>query len=73
MKAIFLCERTEKILKVYDESARARLKDLVGMDERIYTKQEILENPDGFREVEWVFSTQELLVLVRFTYKLCRL
>ena len=57
MKAIFLCERTEKILKVYDESARARLKDLVGMEDRIYTKKEILENPDGFREVEWVFST----------------
>lgn len=57
MKAILLCETTNKIFKVYDEEARAALCSLCGLEETVYTKADLLADPARFSEVELVFST----------------
>ena len=57
MKAIFLCETTSKIYKVYDAASRAALLSLVGLEDTVYTRAELLADPARFREVEMIFST----------------
>lgn len=57
MKAIFLCETTSKIYKVYDATSRAALLSLVGLEDTVYTRAELLADPARFREVEMIFST----------------
>ena len=63
MKAIFLCEKSDKIFRVFDEEIRARLKALTGIEERVYTKAELLQDPASFSEVETVFSTWNMPVM----------
>ena len=57
MKAIFLCQNSDKIFSVYDEKTVEELQNLLGIEKRRYTKAEVLENPDAFKNVEFVFST----------------
>jgi len=45
MKRIYLCEDAQSIKRIY------------GAEERVYTKAELLENPQRFQETEHIFST----------------
>ena len=71
MKAIFLCEKSDKIFRVFDEEIRARLKALTGIEERVYTKAELLQDPASFSEVETVFSTWNMPVMTEEEIKTC--
>ena len=57
MKAIFLCEKDDKIFKVYDEETIRELQTLVGIEKALYSKADILNAPEAFSDVELVFST----------------
>lgn len=57
MKAIFLCESTEVIFRVYDEQTLLRLHELTGIEKKAYTKADILGVPSRFEDVEFLFST----------------
>ena len=57
MKAIFLCEKGYHCREVYAKSAVARLRELTGLEETVYTKEDLLAEPDRFADVELIFST----------------
>lgn len=57
MKAIFLCENTDKIFKVFVDETISELNKLTGIEKRIYSKEEILSDPNAFLDVEFIFST----------------
>ena len=57
MKAIFLCKNTDKIFRVFDAQCASALSALTGVEQKIYTKTDIEENPAAFAEAEIIFST----------------
>ena len=57
MKAIFLCQQTDKIWKIYNDETIEALKGIVNIEKRIYSKEELLASPESFCNVEIVFST----------------
>ena len=57
MRAIFLCEKDDKIFKVYDEKAVCELQTLTDIEKKVYTKAEVISRPPLFSEVEFIFST----------------
>lgn len=57
MKALFLCETTDKIFRVYDTETVRSLKALVEIEEKVYTKADVLADPNMFSDVEYIFST----------------
>ena len=57
MKAIFLCEKSIKIFRVYDPETCVALQALTGMEKNLYTKADILNDPAKFADVEFAFST----------------
>ena len=63
MKAIFLCEKSDSIFRVYDEAALCELQRLVKIEKHRYTKADLLSDPARFAEVEAVFSTWGMPVL----------
>jgi phosphoglycerate dehydrogenase-like enzyme len=71
MKAIFLCEESDNIFKVYDESTANALQKLIGIEKNIYTKSNILENPASFANVEFIFSTWGMPTFTEEEIKAC--
>ena len=71
MKAIFLCEKPELVREAYDTSVRGELRSLTGMTETVYTKAELLDEPERFAEVEAVFSTWGMPVMTEEEIRLC--
>ena len=57
MKAIFLCERSEKIFSVYSPRTVSGLQKLTDIENKIYTKADVLSQPSLFADVEIAFST----------------
>ena len=57
MKAIFLCEKTDKIFSVYNAKTVCDLQEQIGIEKRIYTKSDVLDDPSSFSKVEFIFST----------------
>ncbi len=57
MKAIFLCEKKDKIFSVYAEETVCALQELTDIEKNIYTKEDLLREPDLFSKVEIIFST----------------
>ena len=57
MKAIFLCERNDKIFKVYDPETVCKLQKIIQIENKIYTKADVISDPRSFGDVEVVFST----------------
>ena len=57
MKTIFLCDSAYNFDRVYDGSIRARMQTLTDIENRCYTKADVLSCPARFAEVEIVFST----------------
>lgn len=65
MRAIFLCEKTDKIFSVYNSVTLSELRELIDIDKRIYTKAEVLSDPEGFLNVEYIFSTWGMPVFTK--------
>ena len=57
MKAIFLCERTDRIFQVFDADICEKLHALTGIEKKQYTKADVLADPKQFADVEFIFST----------------
>jgi phosphoglycerate dehydrogenase-like enzyme len=57
MKAIFLCEKTDKLFSVYAPETVCALQGLTSIEKRVYTKAEVLGNPSLFQNTEYIFST----------------
>jgi len=57
MKAIFLCEKNDKIFSVYTPKTVYELQKLTEIEPKIYTKSDVLCDPTRFSNVEIVFST----------------
>lgn len=57
MKAVFLCDVPDNPVRVYSEQTICELKKLTGLENTVYSKQEVLEKKDLFRDTEYVFST----------------
>ena len=57
MKAIFLCENSNNMFKVYDKTSVAELQALVGIENKIYSKADVLADADSFADTELIFST----------------
>ena len=57
MKAIFLNQYEKQIRRVYDDGVMMRLGQLTEIEPIVYTKEDILENADKFRDTKIIFST----------------
>lgn len=57
MKAVFLCENTDKLFRVYDSETLHSLQQLTGIEPNIFCKADVLRQPENFSDVEFVFST----------------
>lgn len=57
MRAIFLCENTNHIWKVFDRENREAIRRMVDLNDTVYSKSALLEEPEAFADVEFVFST----------------
>lgn len=63
MKAIFLCQKTDKIWKVYDEGTVAAIEKIVDVKKQVYSKEDLLSSPEDFRDVEIILSTWDMPVM----------
>ena len=57
MKAIFLCEKSDKIFSVYDSETVYELQKLMSIEKKIYSKADVIREPRAFSDVDAVFST----------------
>ncbi|MBO5313050.1 MAG: hydroxyacid dehydrogenase [Clostridia bacterium] len=58
MKAIFLANNKGNIDYVYPKETQERIKRLVDIDlDKVYCQEDLEANPDGFADVEYIFST----------------
>lgn len=57
MKTIFLCEKSDKLFRVYSQETLCRLQTLTDVEATVYQKEDLLAAPRRFSEVEYVFST----------------
>jgi len=57
MRAIFLCEAPDNIPRVYDSETVCAIKTIADLDEKVYNRKMIQENPGHFSDVEIIFST----------------
>lgn len=57
LKAIFLCEKNEKLFRVFSAQTISSLQELSELEPVIYTKADILSAPARFADVEIIFST----------------
>ena len=71
MRAIFLCEKSDKIFSVYDEETVSRLIEVTGIEKKIYSKADIIGTPSDFADVELVFSTWGMPVFSVEEIKAC--
>ena len=71
MKAIFLCEKNDKIFSVYDAKVVCELQKLTEIEKKIYTKADILSNVASFADVEIVFSTWGMPGFTEDEIKVC--
>lgn len=57
MKAIFLCEKAKTVNNVYADHVKARLKNSIEIDDRVYSRADVMASPEDFCDVEVIFST----------------
>ena len=57
MRAIFLCEKSDKIFKVYSPESVCELQKLTDIEKKIYSKADVIRDRAAFSGVETVFST----------------
>ena len=71
MKAIFLCEKDDKIFSVYDSESICELQKLMNIETKIYSKADILRESASFCDVEIVFSTWGMPEFTEEEIKVC--
>lgn len=57
MKAIFLSNNKADLARVYEDSLRVRICEKSGAENVFLDKEEILAQPDRFRDTKYIFST----------------
>ena len=57
MRAIYLANNKGNIDYVYSKESQERIKKLVDIDSEVYCQEDLEANPEGFKDVEYVFST----------------
>ena len=71
MKAIFLCEKADKLFRVYDTQTVGELQALLQIETQVYTKEDVLRNPAFFANVEALFSTWGMPEFTEAEIKAC--
>lgn len=71
MKAIFLCEKTDVIFRVFDPHTVCELQKLTGIEQKLYNKADILSEPETFGGVEIIFSTWGMPTFTEAEIKAC--
>ncbi len=71
MKAIFLCEKTDKIFHVYNADTLFELQKLTNIENKIYTRADVLSEPTRFSSVEIIFSTWGMPEFTEDEIKVC--
>ena len=57
MKAIFLCKDDPMVFRVFDDQTVSEIAKYVPIEKIIYQKEDVLREPEKFRNVEFIFST----------------
>ena len=57
MRGIFLCENNDKIFCVYNTETVSGLQKLTNIEKTIYSKADVIREPDKFSNVDIIFST----------------
>ena len=57
MKAIFLCKDDPTVFRVFDDQTVSEIAKYVPIEKIIYQKEDVLREPEKFRNVEFIFST----------------
>ena len=57
MRAIFLSGGQTSLDKIYTDEAYSELKNLLDLERRVYTYEELLASPDAFSDVEIILSS----------------
>ncbi len=63
MRSIMLCDIHQHAVTVYTPAFYAFLKEQAGLDDKIYTKEDIMANPAAFQDVDFIFSTWGMPVM----------
>ncbi len=63
MKSIFLCEDKNIIKKVFPDYVMESLKTKAGLEETVYSKADLVNNSENFKDVEYIFSTWSMTQL----------
>jgi len=71
MKAIFLCNKPENITRVFSPDILAQIKEKADISEKVITRQELLQTPEAFADVEIAFSTWGMPVLTEEEIENC--
>lgn len=57
MRSVLISNFIQKASGVYPDETLAYLKEKAGLDDGIYTKEQIFATPDAFADVDYIFST----------------
>lgn len=57
MRSIMLCNDSNSVHYVYSDEMLAELSDIAGLDDAIYSKEDVLAAPGTFDDVDYAFST----------------
>ena len=57
MNAIFLNSRPERVASVYDAKNLEKIREIVDLDETVYSLEMVKAEPEKFRDVKYIFST----------------
>lgn len=71
MKAIFLCEKTDNIFRVFTDETVSELQKLTDIEKKVYIKEEVLRNPALFSDIDLIFSTWGMPEFTEDEIKLC--
>ena len=71
MKAIFLCEKTDKIFSVFTDETVSELQKLTDIEKKVYIKEEVLRDPARFSDIAFIFSTWGMPEFTEDEIKFC--
>ena len=72
MRSILIANNGKaNLVKVFNKETLDRLKEIAGLDEQMYSLPEILENPEAFHDVRFLFSTWGMAIMTEEQIKMC--
>jgi phosphoglycerate dehydrogenase-like enzyme len=57
MRSIILCNSEANVNYVYSESVKLALSQQAGLEQNIYSREDVLQQPAAFHDVDFIFST----------------